>query len=90
MTGLVSIYNDLGNDINLFFHLYCRIKKEGLEMDDVKELLRAQQELKVLLIRVELYNDHIKWQKEQLKQLDQVLFEMGIQPENYDSMYSLN
>ncbi len=74
MGGLVTMYHDLGNDITLLFYLYSRIKKEGLEMDDVKELLEEQQELKVLQKRVELYNDHIRWQKEQIKQLDQALY----------------
>ncbi len=48
MRGLVTMYNDLGNDINLFFYLYSRIKKEGLDLDDVKNLLENQQELRFL------------------------------------------
>ncbi len=88
MGGLVTMYDDLGNDITLFFYLYSRIKKEGLEMDDVKELLEEQQELKVLQKRVELFNDHIKWQKEQIKQLDQAICSRGHRPENYDNIYS--
>ncbi len=88
MGGLVTIYQDLGNDMTLLFYLYSRIKKEGLEMDDVKELLEEQQELKVLQKRVELFNDHIKWQKEQMKQLDQAICNRERRPENYDSMYS--
>ena len=67
MGGLVTMNNDLGNDITLFFYLYSRFKKEGLGMNDVKELLGEQQELKVLQEKVKLFNDHIKWQKEQIK-----------------------
>ncbi len=89
MGGLVTMYRDLGNDITLFFYLYSRIKKEGLGMDDVKELLEEQQqELKVLQKRVELYNDHIKWQKEQIIQLDQTLCNRVPRSENYDVLYS--
>ncbi len=88
MGGLVTMYNDVGNDITLFFYLYSRIKKEGLEMDDVKELLEEQQELKVLQKRVELFNDHIKWQKEQIKQLDQAIYSRGRLPENSAKLYS--
>ncbi len=46
MGGLVTMYHDLGDDITLFFYLYSRIKKEGLGMDDIKELLEEQQDLK--------------------------------------------
>ncbi len=88
MGGLISMYQDLGNDITLLFYLYSRIKNEGLEMDDIKELLEEQQELKVLQERVKLYNEHIKWQKEQIKQLDLKIRNMGFRPENYDGMYS--
>ncbi len=88
MGGLVTMYNELGNDITLFFYLYSRIKKEGLDMNDVKELLEEQQELKVLQKRVELYNDHIRWQKEQIKQLDQALYSRGHRPENSAKLYS--
>ncbi len=31
MDGLVKIYNDLKNDFPTFFHLYRRIKKEGVK-----------------------------------------------------------
>ena len=31
MDGLVKIYNELKNDFPLFFHLYRRIKKEGIK-----------------------------------------------------------
>ncbi len=73
MGGLVTMYHDLGNDITLFFYLYSRIKKEGLDKDDVKELLENQQELKSLKNTVELYNEHIICQKEQIKQLDRAI-----------------
>src|SRR6185312_224227 len=55
MDGLVKIYNDLGNDFPLFFHLYRRIKKEGLSKEDITELVENQQDLKFLEKRVELY-----------------------------------
>ena len=88
MGGLVTIYKDLGNNITLFFYLYSRFKKEGLSMDDVKELLEEQQELRVLLKRVELFTNHIQWQKEQIKQLDQAICSRGARPENSAKIYS--
>lgn len=77
MGGLITMYHDFGNDITLFFYLYSRIKKEGLGMDDVKELLEEKQQLKVLQKRVELYNEHIKWQKEQIGELDPAICNRG-------------
>ncbi len=88
MGGLVTMFHELGNDITLFFYLYSRIKREGLGMDDVKELLEEQQELKILQKRVVMYNDHIKWQKEQIKQLDQTICSMGRRSGNHDELYS--
>lgn len=42
MDGLVRIYNDLKDDFPLFFHLYRRIKIEGLKKHDITELLQNQ------------------------------------------------
>jgi hypothetical protein len=46
MDDLISIYNDLMNDFPLFFHLYRRVKKEGLSIEDITELVENQQDLK--------------------------------------------
>lgn len=59
MDDLVRIYNDLKDDFPIFFHLYRRIKKEGLKKQDITELLKSQQELSFVEKRVDLYNDHI-------------------------------
>jgi transposase len=45
MDGLVKIYHELKNDFPIFFHLYRRIKKEGLGKEDITELVENQQEL---------------------------------------------
>ncbi|HEY6535235.1 MAG TPA: hypothetical protein VIY08_05465 [Candidatus Nitrosocosmicus sp.] len=84
MVGLVTIYNDLGNDIIQLFYLYSRIKKEGLGREDVEELLENKQELKFLEKRVVMYNEHIKGQQERIKQLDQVIGNLGSKTENYN------
>ncbi len=70
MDGLVKIYNDLRNDFPIFFHLYRRIKKEGLSKEDIIELVENQQDLKLLEKRVEIYNEHIKRQQSQKFQLE--------------------
>ncbi len=84
MDGLVKIYNELKNDFPLFFHLYRRIKKEGLIKEDIIELVENQQELKFLEKRVELYNEHIRRQQMQARQLEQVINGLKSRIGNYD------
>jgi transposase len=85
MDGLVKIYNDLGKDFPTFFHLYRRIKKEGLSKENITELVKNQQELKFLEKRVELYNEHIGRQQLQVRQLEQVINNLKSRIGNYDS-----
>ena len=42
MRRLVKIHNELGKDLPLFLHLFRRIKKEGLNKQDIAELLEHQ------------------------------------------------
>ena len=70
MDGLVRIYHDLGKDFPLFFHLYRRIKKEGLGKEDITELVENQQELGYLEKRVELYNEYIRGKQAQIVELE--------------------
>ena len=43
---LTNIYSELKNDFPLFLHLYRRIKKEGLNKQDITDLLKSQIKLK--------------------------------------------
>jgi hypothetical protein len=70
MDGLAFIYRELKNDFPKSFHLYRRIKKEGLSKEDKTELVENQQDLKFLERRVELYNEHIRKQQSQKIQLE--------------------
>ena len=47
MDGLAFIYRELKNGFPIFFHLYRRIKKEGLSKDDITELVENQMELHI-------------------------------------------
>lgn len=70
MSWLVHIHNDLKEDFDLFLHLYKRIKKEGLNKQDITSLVKSQQELKFMEKRVEMYGDVIRdlhLQKQQLE-----------------------
>ena len=71
MGWLVKIYKDLKKDFPMFFYLYQRIKKDGLNKHDITVLVKSQQRLKDLEHRVELYNDFIKGQQLQKQQLEQ-------------------
>ncbi len=42
MGMLVTVYHELKDDLPLFFHLFRRIKKEGLNKQDIGELLENQ------------------------------------------------
>ncbi len=83
MDNLVKVYNDLKNDFT-FFHLYRRIKKEQLSLQDITNLVKGQQELKFLEKRVELYNEYLGRQQLQVKQLEQVINNLGSRTGNYD------
>ncbi len=48
MDNLVKVYNDLKNDFPTFFHLYRRIKKEQISLQDITSLVKGQQDLKFL------------------------------------------
>jgi hypothetical protein len=70
MGWLVKIYNDLKNDFPIFFYLYRRIKKEGLNKNDISTLLKSQQDLKFMERRVDFYNDFIRGQQLQKQYLE--------------------
>ncbi len=59
MGKLVTVYHKLKDDLPLFLHLFRRIKKEGLNKQDIGELLENQTRIVDLQKRVKLYNDHI-------------------------------
>jgi|GEM_PF-2136172 septal ring factor EnvC (AmiA/AmiB activator) len=55
----------------MYFSLYKRIKKEGLNKKDIASLLKSQQELKFMERRVELYHDYIRGQQLEKQHLEQ-------------------
>ncbi len=59
MKRLVTVYNELKDDLSLFLDLYQRIKKEGLGKPQITELLKTPNRLLDLKEKVDLYNDHI-------------------------------
>ena len=51
MERLVTIYNDMKDDLPLFLHLFIRIKKEKLNKQDITGLLENQNRLVELIKR---------------------------------------
>jgi Cdc6-like AAA superfamily ATPase len=56
MHQLVDIYHDLKDNWLLFIHLYSRIKKEGLDKQEITDLVENEQRLVDLEQRVRRYN----------------------------------
>jgi len=71
MALLVKIYNDLKKDFLIFIYLYKRLRKEGLNKQDITVLVKNQQDLKFMERRVDLYSDFIRRQQLQKQNLEQ-------------------
>jgi DNA-binding CsgD family transcriptional regulator len=69
MKNLVDIYNEIGSDLPLFFYLYKQIKKEGLNKQEIAELIQNQRKFIDLKQSVELlynHNNYLEKEKEEL------------------------
>jgi transcriptional accessory protein Tex/SPT6 len=89
MSWLVHIYNDLKSDFDLFLHLYRRIKKEGLNKQDITDLIQNQQRLKGLDDRVQQYCKFIREQQLQKQQLEQIINRLQSRIDSYDGIHSI-
>ncbi|MER5174415.1 MAG: hypothetical protein ABJB76_02145 [Candidatus Nitrosocosmicus sp.] len=89
MNHLVGIYQDLKDDFSLFFHLYKRIKKEGLTKQEITALLENQNKLSELEERVTFYNEHIQGQITQKTILEKEINGLRTKRDNYDGISSL-
>jgi hypothetical protein len=84
MEWLFKIYHDLKKDFPMFFYLYRRVKKEGLNKHDIKVLVKNQQDLKFMEHRVDLYSDFIRGQQLQKQQLEQEINLLQSKINDYD------
>ena len=55
----VTEYNDFNIDFQLFYYFYRRIKEEGLDKEDITELLRNKNMTKDLSYEIEFSLNHI-------------------------------
>jgi hypothetical protein len=59
MDILCKIYKELGQDFPLFIHLFNGIKKEGLNKQEITEIVQNKNKLKDLKYELTLYNNRI-------------------------------
>lgn len=67
---LVTVYEELKDDLPLFLHPYRRIKKERLTKQDVTDIIEYQSRVKDLDKKVDFYNNHIKGLMTQIESLE--------------------
>jgi hypothetical protein len=89
MKNLVILYDELKDDFPLLIHLYRRIKKEGLNKQDITKLLENQNKLVELDECVNLYNDRIQEQISQKVGLEKEINRLRTKRDNYDGISSL-
>jgi hypothetical protein len=89
MNSLVGIYQDLKDDWPVFFHLYRRIKKEGLNKQDITKLLENQNKLVELDECVKLYNDRVQDLRSEKINLEKEINGLRTKRDNYDGISSL-
>jgi hypothetical protein len=87
MDWLFKMYNDLKNDFPLFIYLFKRIKKEGLNKQDIIDLVKNQQSLKELDHRVDLYLDFIRGQQVQKQRLEQEIERLNKKLDNFHVVF---
>ncbi len=82
---LTIIYRELKDDFPLFLHLFRRIKKEGLNKQDVTDLLKSQNNLKEMENRIisanqllaSLNSEKLQLEKEIIEKENLLLGKMG-------------
>ena len=84
MNYLVGIYQELKDDWPLFFHLYRRVKKEGLNKQDITKLLDNQNKLVEFDKCVDIYIDSIREQISQKISLEKEINRLRTKRDNYD------
>jgi hypothetical protein len=89
MDSLVGIYKDLKDNWSLFIHLYRRIKKEGLNKQEITNLVKNEQRLVDLEQRVVLFNKFIKGKHLEKQQLEREINVLRKKRDNYDGISSL-
>jgi DNA invertase Pin-like site-specific DNA recombinase len=85
MNILVDIYPEVLQAYNwkIFYHLYRRIKEEGLNKQEITEILQNKNKLKDLYYKLEFYHKHISELKSRKLALEQGINSLRQRRDNY-------
>lgn len=88
MKSLVDIYPEILDKYNwpLFFNLYKYIKKEGMNKESIKDLLKNQYSIADLENKVEFYNNHLRAQQLKIQKFEIEINNLRRKRDNYDGM----
>jgi hypothetical protein len=86
MNNLVTIYRELKKDFPLLLHLYHRIKKEGLNKQDITDLLQNHNNLIDLDEQVKFHNNHIIEQQLKMQELAHIINRLNTRIDNNDGI----
>ena len=89
MNHLVDTYEGLRDDWPLFVYIYKRIKKEGLNKEQITDLVENEQRLVDLKQRVMLYNEFMRGQQLEKQQLEKEIDLLRKKRDNYDGISPL-
>ena len=89
MDDLVKIYNELKNNFPLFLHLFRGIKNEGLNKQDITELLQNHNKLIYLNEQVIFYNNYLYPLQSKKSNLEHEVQRLQSRIDNYDGINPL-
>jgi transposase len=76
MYELTTLYNDLGRDLPLFLHLYDRIKKDGLNKEEISYMKEVQRNVADLERAVMWLNKYVPELERDKAELEQEIFRL--------------
>ena len=71
MYKLVNLYHRLGKDLPLFLHLFSRVKKEGLNREEITDMLETQRNISDMKETLIWLNNHVPERMREEQELDQ-------------------
>jgi transposase len=88
MDILVDIYPEIlqKNNWKIFYHLYERAKEEGLNKNEITEILQHKNKLKDLCYELEFYHNRISELKSRKLTLEQEVNSIQRRRDNYDGI----
>lgn len=86
MDILVKIYKELGQDFPLFIPLYKRAKEEGLNKEEITEILQNKNKLKDICYELGFYHTRISELKDTKSALEQEVNSLKRRRDNYDGI----